>query len=104
MTEVLPIFLNMPNEQKKLPLCSIFKSLLTSVVPNIHHVDPSHHILTHLSICNPSSKNLYYLYLSFFLRLPQAILTHILPMLPFCTPGKRQKTFGFLTFSGGTEM
>ena len=31
-------------------------------------------------------------------------LTHILPMLHFCTPWKRLKTFGFLTFSGGTKM
>ena len=28
-------------------------------------------------------------------------LTHILPMLHFCTSWKRQKTFDFLTFSGG---
>ena len=32
------------------------------------------------------------------------ILSHILPMSHFCTPWKRQKTEGFLTFSGGTEM
>ena len=25
-------------------------------------------------------------------------------MLNFCTPRERQKTFGFLTFSGGIEM
>ena len=31
-------------------------------------------------------------------------LTHIVPMLHFCTPWKRQKTKGFLMFSGGTEM
>ena len=31
-------------------------------------------------------------------------LTHILPMLHFCTPWKRQKIFGFLTFVGGTEI
>ena len=31
-------------------------------------------------------------------------LTHILPMLHFCTPRKSQKTKGFLTFSVGTEM
>ena len=34
----------------------------------------------------------------------QSTLTHILPMLHFCTPWKRQKTEGFLTFSAGTEM
>ena len=33
-----------------------------------------------------------------------ALLTHILPMLHFCTPWKRPKTEGFLTLSGGTEM
>ena len=31
-------------------------------------------------------------------------LTHTLPILDFCTPWKRHKTEGFLTFSGGTEM
>ena len=32
------------------------------------------------------------------------LLTHILPMLHFCTPWKRQKTFSFFMFSRGTEM
>ena len=31
-------------------------------------------------------------------------LTQFTPMFPFCTPWKRQKTRGFLTFSGGIEM
>ena len=31
-------------------------------------------------------------------------LTHFSPVSHFCTPWKRQKTFGFLTFSGGIEM
>ena len=30
-------------------------------------------------------------------------LTYFRPMFPFYTPWKRQKTFGFLTFSGGIE-
>ena len=30
-------------------------------------------------------------------------LTHFRPVFPFYTPWKRQKTFGFLTFSGGIE-
>ena len=30
-------------------------------------------------------------------------LTHFRPMLLFYTPWKRQKTQGFLTFSGGIE-
>ena len=32
------------------------------------------------------------------------ILTHFSPVSHFYTPRKRQKTFGFLTFSGGIEM
>ena len=32
------------------------------------------------------------------------MLTHFDPMLHFYTPWKRQKTIGFLTFSGGIEM
>ena len=32
------------------------------------------------------------------------ILTHFNQMLHFYTPGKRQKTFGFLTLSRGIEM
>ena len=32
------------------------------------------------------------------------ILIHFSPMLHFYTPWKRQKTIGFLTFSGGIEM
>ena len=31
-------------------------------------------------------------------------LTHFSPVPHFYTPWKRQKTFGFLTFSGGLEM
>ena len=31
-------------------------------------------------------------------------LTHFNPVFHFSTPWKRQKTFGFLTFSGGIEM
>ena len=31
-------------------------------------------------------------------------LTHFSPMFHFCIPWKRQKTEGFLTFSGGIEM
>ena len=31
-------------------------------------------------------------------------LTHFSPVSYFYTPRKRQKTFGFLTFSGGIEM
>ena len=31
-------------------------------------------------------------------------LTHFSPVLHFYTPWKRQKTFGFLTSSGGIEM
>ena len=31
-------------------------------------------------------------------------LTHLSPMSHFCTPWKRQKTKGFLTFSGGIEI
>ena len=31
-------------------------------------------------------------------------LTHFSPVLHFYTPWKRQKTKGFLTFSGGKEM
>ena len=31
-------------------------------------------------------------------------LTHFNLMFHFSTPSKRQKTFGFLTFSGGREM
>ena len=31
------------------------------------------------------------------------LLTHFRSMFPFYTPWKRQKTFGFLTFSGGIE-
>ena len=31
-------------------------------------------------------------------------LTHFSPMSHFYTPEKRQKTIGFLTFSGGIEM
>ena len=31
-------------------------------------------------------------------------LTHFSPVSHFCTPWKRQKTFGFLTFSRGIEM
>ena len=31
-------------------------------------------------------------------------LTYFSPVSHFCTPWKRQKTFGFLTFSGGIEM
>ena len=31
-------------------------------------------------------------------------LTHFSPMSHFYTPWKRQKTIGFLTFSGGIEM
>ena len=33
-----------------------------------------------------------------------AILTHFSPVSHFYTPWKRQKTFGFLMFSGGIEM
>ena len=33
-----------------------------------------------------------------------AFLTHFSPVSHFYTPWKRQKTFGFLTFSGGIEM
>ena len=32
------------------------------------------------------------------------LLNHFSPVSDFCTPWKRQKTFGFLTFSGGIEM
>ena len=32
------------------------------------------------------------------------ILTHFSPISHFYTPWKRQKTYGFLTFSGGIEM
>ena len=35
---------------------------------------------------------------------PIPTLTHITPMSHFYTPWKRQKTSGFLTFSGGIEM
>ena len=31
-------------------------------------------------------------------------LTHFSPVSHFYTPWKRQRTFGFLTFSGGTKM
>ena len=31
------------------------------------------------------------------------LITHFRPMFPFYTPWKRQKTFDFLTFSGGIE-
>ena len=31
-------------------------------------------------------------------------LTHFSPMLHFYTPRERQKTYGWLTFSGGIEM
>ena len=31
-------------------------------------------------------------------------LTHFMPIFPFYTPGKRQKTRDFLIFSGGIEM
>ena len=31
-------------------------------------------------------------------------LTHFNPMFHFYTPWKRQKIFGFLTFSGGIEL
>ena len=31
-------------------------------------------------------------------------LIHFSPVSHFYTPWKRQKTFGFLTFSGGIEM
>ena len=30
-------------------------------------------------------------------------LNYFRPVFPFCIPGKRQKTRGFLTFSGGME-
>ena len=33
----------------------------------------------------------------------EAHLTHFSPVSHFYTPWKRQKTFGFLTFSGGIE-
>ena len=33
-----------------------------------------------------------------------SLLTHFSPVSHFCTPWKRQKTFGFLTFSGGIEI
>ena len=32
------------------------------------------------------------------------VLTHFSPVSHFYTPWKRQKTYGFLTFSGGIEM
>ena len=32
-----------------------------------------------------------------------ALLTHFRPMFPFYTPWRRQKTEGFLTFSGGIK-
>ena len=41
--------------------------------------------------------NIYALYACF-------LLTHFNPVLHFYTPWKRQKTKGFLTFSGGAEM
>ena len=41
------------------------------------------------------------LILSDFKMWSSAALTHFSPVLHFYTPWKRQKTFGFLTFSGG---
>ena len=35
---------------------------------------------------------------------PHRKLTHFSPVSHFCTPWKRQKTFGFLAFSGDIEM
>ena len=32
------------------------------------------------------------------------VLTHLSPVFHFYTPQKRQKTKGFMTFSGGIEM
>ena len=37
-------------------------------------------------------------------KIAEYSLTHFNPMFYFCTPCKRQKTFGFLTFSGEIEM
>ena len=37
-------------------------------------------------------------------KYPKYSLTHFSPMSHFYTPWKRQKTYGFLTFSGGMEM
>ena len=36
--------------------------------------------------------------------LKKDLLTYFSPVSHFYNPWKRQKTFGFLTFSGGTEM
>ena len=40
---------------------------------------------------------------SYSSTLVNTYLTHFKPMYPFYTPKKRQKTFGFLTSSGGIE-
>ena len=37
-------------------------------------------------------------------KIAEYSLTHFNPMFYFCIPCKRQKTFGFLTFSGEIEM
>ena len=37
-------------------------------------------------------------------ELQKNVLTNFSPMSHFYTPWKRQKTYGFLTFSGGIEM
>ena len=42
--------------------------------------------------------------LHFFLASHSNSLTHFSPMSHFCTPWKRQKSLGFLTFSGGIAM
>ena len=44
-----------------------------------------------------------YQFLHFFHFVPWIILTHFSPVPHFYTPWKRQKTFGFLTFSRGIE-
>ena len=32
-----------------------------------------------------------------------SLLTHVISLVSFCTPGKHQKTIGFLMFPGGIE-
>ena len=41
---------------------------------------------------------------TFWIHFKTFWLTHFSPMPHFYTPWKRQKTYGFLTFSGGIEM
>ena len=56
----------------------------------------------------PLLNNLFISYLNLFLFLTELktflYLTHFSPVSHFYSPWKRQKTFGFLTFSGAIEM